>query len=286
MKTCITDSEAIADDIYTAITDFEQETFQDIQEGLESLGAAVGLIPSVVGNCKHITSDLQKLISMAEILANPISLVYNVGKNLILNGVEIYGDIDKSVEFYKNGDYFNFGKEIGITLDEIILKSSNINGKTTKNEYDAGAYHFLVGFEEGSGQNLFIDVEMLYNNIDGLGMMTFGPVKGAMDDFSRNSNAKQAIWLTLHEISHSLLEGAQSLVYKGAISKETQDALMIVAKCLNTLTPNEITAEIESIFMKAFRDYNLGDTKSLGQKFGLISVILCRDKNAVNFLAQ
>ena len=38
-------------------------------------------------------------------------------------------------------------------------------------------------------------------------MMLYGPITGGMEDYERDQNAK-GIWLALHEISHSLLEGS------------------------------------------------------------------------------
>lgn len=43
-------------------------------------------------------------MKMAEVFSNPVSLVYHVGKNLILNGIDIFTKIDKALVAYKLGD--------------------------------------------------------------------------------------------------------------------------------------------------------------------------------------
>jgi hypothetical protein len=47
--------------------------------------------------------------------------------------------------------------------------------------------------------------------------------------------------MALHEISHSLLEGAESLVAKKAITEMDKTEIKKVAECMNANTPSDIT---------------------------------------------
>ena len=50
---------------------------------------------------------------MAEVFEHPLTLAYDVGKNLIINGVDIYSKIDKSINSYYENDFFNLGYYAG-----------------------------------------------------------------------------------------------------------------------------------------------------------------------------
>ena len=77
-------------------------------------------------DCTGIKADLTNLEQMARILMHPVTLVYHVGKNLILNGIDIFHKMESAIEAEKAQDYFTFGKYVGEALSELVL-----NGKET-----------------------------------------------------------------------------------------------------------------------------------------------------------
>ncbi len=64
--------------------------------------------------------------------------------------------------------------------------------------------------------------------------------------------------MTLHEISHSLLEGCDSLVAKGAISEDNRKEINDYATCLNKNKPEEIDYKMEEAFQRSYILYNAG----------------------------
>lgn len=78
--------------------------------------------------------------------------------------------------------------------------------------------------------------------------------------------------MTLHEISHSLLEGCNSLVAKGAITEANRADIEMYAKCLNRQSPQELDSKIEENFKKSYVLYNAGQTALVGYSYGQIAV--------------
>jgi len=60
---------------------------------------------------------------MVQAFEHPLSLIFKIGKNLIVNGVDIFKKIFSAVAYYKQADYFNFGKMLGEALTEVVLKN-------------------------------------------------------------------------------------------------------------------------------------------------------------------
>ena len=58
---------------------------------------------------------------MAAVFSNPVTLVYHVGHNLIMNGIDIYEKLDMGVIAYKKGDYYSFGYNVGEGMAEVFL---------------------------------------------------------------------------------------------------------------------------------------------------------------------
>lgn len=87
---------------------------------------------------------------MAEIFAHPFQLLWQVGKSLVVNGKDIFDRIHTCVECYKNGQFYDFGKNLGMALSEVFFQSTNpTNSIPVKHETDEKAYDFLIGFFSG-----------------------------------------------------------------------------------------------------------------------------------------
>ncbi|CDW75594.1 UNKNOWN [Stylonychia lemnae] len=274
LDTCITDVENIAHNVEISVNEFKKENFDGIKAGLLDLGNAVKLIPTAVSQCKAIEQDLSAVAKMAEVFSNPFSLIYHVGKNLVINGIDIFEKIAKALIAYGEADYFSFGTYVGEAMAEVFLKAP-----TPKKQTDRQAYEFLDGFYSALNANSPLDQQQLYNNIDGLGIMIYGPVQESMQEYTREGNLTQKAWMTLHEISHSLQEGGESLLAKGAITAENLNDLKGFSECLNRNTPEQIDVATEQLFSRSYILYNAGQTSVVGYTYGQIAVQRCGTKS-------
>jgi hypothetical protein len=94
---CLAESSEFESDLEEAVKDFELETFNGVKDGLKELGQAIKLVPTMAKDCAHITGDLKNLEEMAKIIMHPLSLVYHMGKNLIVNGIDIFHKIQAAI---------------------------------------------------------------------------------------------------------------------------------------------------------------------------------------------
>jgi hypothetical protein len=58
---------------------------------------------------------------MAAIFSSPASFAYHVGKDLIVNGRQIYREVNDGIKQYENKQYEAFGEDIGEALAKLIL---------------------------------------------------------------------------------------------------------------------------------------------------------------------
>jgi hypothetical protein len=118
---CITGASPIIADVKVAITDFEEKSAAGALAGLKELGKAVTLMKSEIQYCEGVKGDWEKLVKMVEVFNNPASFVYHVGKDLIVNGRQIYHDVDDSITQYHNKSYESFGQDIGDALAKLLI---------------------------------------------------------------------------------------------------------------------------------------------------------------------
>ena len=97
IENCINDTIQIVDNVEIAIDDFKKNSASATLDGLEHLAHAIMGMKDELVQCKGVVADWSKITSMAAIFASPASFAYHTGKDLIVNGVQIYHDVSDSV---------------------------------------------------------------------------------------------------------------------------------------------------------------------------------------------
>lgn len=110
---CVKDTETLYSEVEAAVKDFEKHTAEGTIEGLKMLGQAVVEIKEDIKECEGVVADWEKLEKMAEIFSNPITFAYHVGHDIIVNGAQIYHEVDDSVAQFESANYRKFGDDVG-----------------------------------------------------------------------------------------------------------------------------------------------------------------------------
>ena len=90
IETCIQDVEHVVSDAETAFTDFESKDVHKIVDGFKQLVDLMKTVKTGMQDCSSLKADWQKLEDMAIIFSSPSSFAWHVGKDLLVNGVQIY----------------------------------------------------------------------------------------------------------------------------------------------------------------------------------------------------
>jgi len=96
-------------------------SFSGVKAGINLIGEMVDQVQGDIKDCEVSVEDAKKLAEMADNFKSPWSFAYNVGKNILLNGVDIYNEIASAIDFYDKNDYYNFGYQVGEALEEVII---------------------------------------------------------------------------------------------------------------------------------------------------------------------
>lgn len=121
IENCIKDITTVVEDVEKTVQDFEKKTAGGAIDGVKDIAKILKEVPGDIKDCEAVTADWEKLAKMAAIFASPTSFAYHVGKDLIVNGMDIYHEIDDSIDQYKAGQWFEFGKDIGEASAKLIL---------------------------------------------------------------------------------------------------------------------------------------------------------------------
>ena len=121
IESCIKDAEEVFEDAETAIKDFEKKDVASVIAGIKEIAEMMKVVQSGMKDCSSIKADWEKLMKMIAVFDSPTSFAYHVGKDLIVNGKQIYGEITTAVSDYEAGNWGDFGYQIGEAAAKTIL---------------------------------------------------------------------------------------------------------------------------------------------------------------------
>jgi hypothetical protein len=118
---CVTDLEAGLGDAETAVKDFKAGGATNVMNGLKACGDLIKTVQAGMKDCSSTQADWDRLKAMAEVISSPKDFVYHVGKDLLINGREIYGEVTTAVTDYDKQDWEGFGFNVGKAAAKTIL---------------------------------------------------------------------------------------------------------------------------------------------------------------------
>lgn len=100
IEKCLTDIQSVVKDAEAAFTDFKKENLSGAEAGVKDVGAMLYAIYKATGDC-NFGNDMKKLEAMADIFSSPYSFAYHVGKDIVINGVDIFHEIEAAITAYE-----------------------------------------------------------------------------------------------------------------------------------------------------------------------------------------
>jgi hypothetical protein len=133
-------------------------------------------LPTAIQDCQGAYEDVLLLWNALQQYENPKSFIYNAGKNLLINGVDIYDELSNATTNYINGEWFYYGYDIGMALATIVWGSnSSISLGNDAQNILAFAQGFLEGIASAenweaiqncisTSETILLELSWAYNN--------------------------------------------------------------------------------------------------------------------------
>lgn len=125
IENCLNDLYTAGADLVQAVELFEKKDAQSVLAGLKLLGEAIELIPDAMTQCQTAVEDAKRLYEMIANFKSPLSFAYHVGKDILVNGVQIYKEIDSAVTDYNSANWRQFGYDCGYALGLVLIGTKN-----------------------------------------------------------------------------------------------------------------------------------------------------------------
>jgi len=121
INTCIADAEHVFTDAEGAYEDFKAGGAGKVIDGMKELADMMKTVKAGMSDCSSLTADWAKLEEMIKVFNSPTSFAYHVGKDLLVNGKDIFSEIESAVTDYESGNWEDFGYQVGEAAAKTIL---------------------------------------------------------------------------------------------------------------------------------------------------------------------
>jgi hypothetical protein len=121
VKQCIKESNDSNANVNSAFQFLQAGDSVSIAQGLAALGFALQDIPAAIQDCTGSYAKASNLVSAISALNDSSTYLSIVGKNVVLNGVDIYDEIYSAVQAFKAGAYKEFGTNVGLATSKLFL---------------------------------------------------------------------------------------------------------------------------------------------------------------------
>lgn len=143
---CVDLSEDIAQNITAGAAQIVTGKYQQVLDGLITVAQTLQVLPTAIQLCQGAESDVVLLLNALQQYQNPKSFIWNAGKNLLINGVDIFSEFSNATFNYQTGNWYYYGYDVGLMLATIVWGNNVTIGNDAAN-----VLAFAEGFLEGIG---------------------------------------------------------------------------------------------------------------------------------------
>ena len=118
---CIQDVETIVPTATKTFNDCKTASLDGKLQCVKDFAELTKEAKATIADCKHLKNDIKVLEHIVKIFSNPVSFVWHVGKDLIVNGIQIFHDVESAVDAWNQQQWRSFGYNVGHATSLVIL---------------------------------------------------------------------------------------------------------------------------------------------------------------------
>lgn len=100
----------------------DESNVSKIEDGLNMMGDALTNIQQLVSECKTAAPEMESLVgTIKQGFVHPTTFVYHMGKDLLVNGADIFHEISTAVGDWESQSYKASGVQVGIALKQLLI---------------------------------------------------------------------------------------------------------------------------------------------------------------------
>ena len=121
METCVKDANPLYTYMVTATADFKDGSYTRIANGINQFGQFITQVGTALEGCPQVgTERVAKLKKMGDAFLHPKQIILDDAQTVLVNGIEIYRDINLAGDDMNNEHWEAAGKLYGTIAAEVL----------------------------------------------------------------------------------------------------------------------------------------------------------------------
>ncbi|QDZ20745.1 hypothetical protein HOP50_04g32670 [Chloropicon primus] len=121
LKQCASDITQVYDDLDMAVKDIKEESVRGVKEGIRLIGESLTEVSTAITDCQGAINDVESILHVLSEFKTPAAFAYHVGKDLLINGVDILNEIQTAVSDWESQSYRDCGVQVGTALNQLLI---------------------------------------------------------------------------------------------------------------------------------------------------------------------
>jgi len=119
---CVDGTETVVDELEKAYAEMQKKNPAAMAEALRMLSDALQTQwPKAAAACYATEDQLKKIMASLAAFSNPKAFIYHVGQDLVVNGVDIFKQMNDSIAHVRAKEWHDAGFSLGTALSELIV---------------------------------------------------------------------------------------------------------------------------------------------------------------------
>ncbi len=118
---CVTGTQSEIQQFHEAMKNIATHDPAKVFQGIVGLGKAFKAFPDAMNNCRTIGQDLVTITKIVQHFITPHNFLFEAGKNLFVNGIDIWKEISQALRDYQKQDWKSFGQNVGKAGAQIVF---------------------------------------------------------------------------------------------------------------------------------------------------------------------
>jgi len=267
ISSCTYDVDKLFNDVDNAVNAFHSHSFNGIKNGVSDLANALKDIAGAVHDCKKIgQDDINKLKSMVDMFGHPWKLVWDMGKHLFLDGIDIWKHIWNGITSWGGQNYNDSGRNFGYALSKLFFGAPERGMR--KSDNDAYLYDSIDNFAAVFGT---VDDQAVYNSVNKLGDHFAAGVMAFVKNEAPSTASHAKLFVNI--VSAYFEDACENLeaVFEPATLKAMKDAL----SCGKNVKVGAFNHAVRAQTMTSMTDLMNEDFEAFGTDFAHTLTMLC-----------
>jgi hypothetical protein len=158
LSKCITDAEPMIPAAEKAFKDCKTNSLNASLLCIADMAALAKEATTTLSDCENVGDDIAKLKQIVAAFTSPMSFIWHAGKDLLLNGVNIYNDIEAATDAYKAGNWKEFGKKAGDATALVVLGAESQEG------FLSGYYELEIPEQMIEETEMEVEIDFLWDS--------------------------------------------------------------------------------------------------------------------------